>query len=238
MIKVKIEKFEGPLDLLLELIEAEKLDITEVSLATIADEFIGSLRQVEARQPDELADFLVVAAKLLLIKSRVLLPYLTVAEDDDGADLARQLKMYKVYYDAAKRLRRLLRQRHTLFPREQLPPVPVFTSPVGLTTDQLAQTFRDVLVRLEPVIRLPREIVVRTLNLHEKIESIRQRLLAEASVNFSALMANSRSKVDVIVTFLALLELVKQRTIAVVQDGMFADITVARLEVSEGEAVA
>ncbi len=233
MLRIKVEKFEGPLDLLLELIEAEKLDITEVSLATIADQFIVSLQQVERQNPDELADFLVVAAKLLLIKSRVLLPFLSLGEDDDSRDLERQLKMYKVYFDAAKVLRKLLRRRRILYPREQLPPIPVFTPPQGLTADALHNVFASVLARLEPVVKIPREVYVRTLNLQEKIRSIRERLLAEASLNFTGLMGDSASKVEVIVTFLALLELVKQRSIAVVQDGIFQDITIARLEVAE-----
>lgn len=230
MHKIKIEQFEGPLDLLLELIEAEKLDITEVSLAKIADEFVASLRQVEATRPEELADFLVVAAKLLLIKSRVLLPYLVLDEDDDATDLARQLKMYKVYFDASKRIRKMLHQHHVVYTRAQLPPTPVFSPPEGLTTDELVVAFRTVLARLEPVIRLPREVYVKTVNLQATIRSIRERLLEQTNFSFSHLMADARSKVEIIVTFLALLELVKQRAIAVVQDERFSDISIARVE--------
>ncbi|MBI3115671.1 MAG: segregation/condensation protein A [Candidatus Kerfeldbacteria bacterium] len=236
MLTIRVEKFEGPLDLLLELIEAEKLDITDVSLAQVAEQFIVSLQQVGQKNPEELADFLVVAAKLILIKSRVLLPYLEAAEDDDSRDLERQLKMYKVYFDAAKALRKLLRKKRVLYPRQQLPPLPVFTPPTRLEVSMLHETFQTVLNRLEPVIRLPREIIVRTLNLQEKIRAIRERVLAETSLNFSRLLDESRSKVDVIVTFLALLELVKQRTIAVVQDGMFQEIAIVRAE-ADGESV-
>lgn len=229
MLTVAVEKFQGPLDLLLELIEAERLDVTEISLATVAEQFIASLEQVHERNPEELADFLVVAAKLLLIKSRVLLPYLTLDGEDDGRDLARQLKMYRLYYDAAKVLRRLLRRRHVLYPRQELPPVPVFSPPERLAVTDLAQAFRVILTRLEPVVRLPREVLVKTVSLQQTIGRIRERLLAEARLNFSRLMGEAQTKVEVIVTFLALLELVKQRAIAVVQDDMFGDITVERV---------
>lgn len=235
MFKTKIEIFEGPLDLLLELIEAEKLDITEISLARIAEQFIAALRQVEQRNPEELADFLVVAAKLILIKSRVLLPYVQLDGEEDGRDLARQLKMYRVYFDAAKVLRKKLRQHRVLYPRQHVPPVPVFMPPVGLKLEALPAVFVSVLQRLEPVIRLPREIIVRTLNLQEKIRSIRDRVLAETTINFSRLVNESRSKVDVIVTFLALLELVKQRVIGVTQGGVFEDIAIIRADSGAGE---
>lgn len=230
MFKTKIETFEGPLDLLLELIEAEKLDITQVSLARVAEQFIATLQQVEQRNPEELADFLVVAAKLILIKSRALLPYLELAGEEDGRDLEHQLKMYKVYFDAAKVLRRKLRQHRVLYPRQHVPPVPVFMPPPGLQAADLQSVFAIVLQRLEPVIRLPREMIVRTLNLQEKIRSIRERVLAETTINFSRLINESESKVDIIVTFLALLELVKQRVIGVVQGGIFEEIAIIRTD--------
>lgn len=237
MFKTKTETFEGPLDLLLELIEAEKLDITEISLARVAEQFIAALQQVEQRNPEELADFLVVAAKLILIKSRVLLPYLELDGEDDGRDLERQLKMYKVYFDAAKVLRKKLRQRRILYLRKHVPPVPVFMPPVGLAGEDLRGVFASVLQRLEPVVRLPREIIVRTLNLQEKIRSIRDRVLAETTINFSRLINESPSKVDVIVTFLALLELVKQRVIGVAQGGIFEEIAIVRTDSEAGGSI-
>lgn len=229
MLTVAVETFQGPLDLLLELIEAEKLDITEISIARVAEQFIASLEQVSERNPEELADFLVVAAKLLLIKSRVLLPYLTLQGEDDGRDLEHQLKMYKVYFEAAKALRRLLRQRHVLYLRQQLLPVPVFSPPERLTPSDLAASFRLILTRLEPVVRLPREVLVRTVSLQQTIGRIRDRLQREVQVSFTRLMGEAKSKVEVIVTFLALLELVKQRSVGLVQRDLFGDITVERV---------
>ena len=100
---IKIQKFEGPLDLLLQLIEQEELDITEISLAHITEQYLEYLATIEELYPDELADFLVVATKLLLIKSHMLLPELTL-EDEDEESLTRQLQLYKKYVEAARRL--------------------------------------------------------------------------------------------------------------------------------------
>ena len=100
--KIKIENFEGPLDLLLQLIEREELDITTVSLLDVADQYINYLSKIEDKKPEMLADFLLIAAKLLYIKSRALLPELETDSDEDSMDLARQLKMYKKFVEASK----------------------------------------------------------------------------------------------------------------------------------------
>ena len=92
--EIKIENFEGPLDLLLQLIEQEELDITQVSLSAVAEQFISYLETIEKKEPEMLADFLLIAAKLLYIKSRALLPELEMELEEDSIDLARQLKMY------------------------------------------------------------------------------------------------------------------------------------------------
>src|SRR5512147_3265515 len=110
----KMEKFEGPLDLLLQLIEQEKLSISEISLSKIADQYLESLGQVAEKDPDELADFLVVAAKLLLIKSRELLPSAAPAEEE-GPSLESQLKMYKIFWEAAQRIEAQIKKRRWIF---------------------------------------------------------------------------------------------------------------------------
>src|SRR3989338_9236417 len=107
MYQTKLEQFEGPLHLLLELIEAEKLDITSIALSKVTDQFLDYLTETSDLHPEELADFLVVAARLLLIKSRALLPSLT-GEGDEEADLERQLKIYREYYEASKSMHALL----------------------------------------------------------------------------------------------------------------------------------
>src|SRR3989344_609317 len=108
MLNFKLEKFEGPLDLLLQLIEDQKLDITEVSLSKVADQFLEYLKNTTSLNPEEMADFLVVAAKLLVIKSKALLPDLNIADDADSSTLERQLKIYKEFLEASKVIRQIL----------------------------------------------------------------------------------------------------------------------------------
>jgi segregation and condensation protein A len=231
---VRVEKFEGPLELLLDLIERERLDITEISLSQVTEQYLSYLNQLVDRNPDELADFLVVASKLLLIKSRILIPDLVV-DDDDGTDLAMQLKMYKEYYEASKVIHAMLLKKHFSFSRSK-PAVaitPMFQPPHGLNADSLKQLFLGVLHEIEPIVELPREVLRRAVSLQEKISNIRNMILTEANIRFSSLMHNAESKMEVIVTFLALLELVKQKTIIVTQSAMFEDIVVESLENKE-----
>lgn len=227
MHKIKIQQFEGPLDLLLQLIEAQQLDISEVSLAEVTEQYLTLLKEVSDRNPDELADFLVVAAKLLLIKSRILLPEL-VGDEEDGGDLESQLKLFREYYEASKRIHALIRKHRFTFSRDR-PAVTierVFSPPDSLTADVLRILFVGVLRDLEPVVSLPREVASRTVSIQEKIEQIRMAILSRATVNFHLLLKTAKTKIEVIVTFLALLELVKQRNVVVVQEKLFEDIIV------------
>src|SRR3989339_2104859 len=104
----KIDKFEGPLGLLLQLIESQELDITEISLAKIADQYIEYIRGDKGIGPEELADFLVVAAKLLLIKSRALLPFLKGEAEEEIEEFEQQLRMYKEFLAAAKKIEAII----------------------------------------------------------------------------------------------------------------------------------
>lgn len=225
---VKLEQFEGPLDLLLALIEERKLAITTVSLSGVTDQFLQYVASAKGMHPEELADFLVVAAKLLLLKSRELLP--TLQADDDGPDLENQLKMYKLYYDAAQKIHLLLGKRTYSFARASIlrvdPAERTFRPPESLTAETLAHLFRVVLKRLEPFVTVTEDVIIRTVNIKEKINAIRERIMKEATINFETLIHGAKDRTDIIVTFLALLELVKQRAVAVVQNGAFSSITV------------
>jgi segregation and condensation protein A len=228
MIHVRLQQFEGPLDLLLQLIERQELDISTVSLAEVTDQYLGTLEQVERRNPDELADFLVVAAKLLLIKSRILLPQLNLP-DEEGIPLEDQLRLYKTFVGASVVLYKLFRRRHVMYPREHTATLePTFMPPDRLGLADLADAFRLALERLEPVTMISQTTIARTVSLQQKIESIRDLLFSQTAVNFKQLLEHAESRMDVIVTFLALLELVKQRTALVVQDENFSEIQITK----------
>lgn len=231
MYHIKLEQFEGPLDLLLHLTEEQKLDITTISLAKVTDQYLEYIAGATDLATEELADFLVVAAKLLLIKSRTLLPTLDV-EDDDGIDLEAQLRMYKEYYEASKRIHAMVLARRYSFSRSStlriVPSEQKFRPPQNVTSDDLARFFRIVLKRLEPFVTVTEDVIIRTVNIRERIESIRKRILASAEMQFETLLAEAKDRTDIIVTFLAILELVKTRMIDVTQRGSFASIAIAR----------
>jgi len=231
MYQVKLEKFEGPLDLLLQLIEQADLDITEVSIAKVVEQFMIYLEQVEEKNPEELADFLVVAAKLLLIKSRALLPNLSLGDEDDGLNLESQLKIYKKYYDVSKIIEKILAEKKVLFTREKIPVdvEVIFNPPESLTGEKLQKIFLEILKEIEPIIRLPKKSMLRAISIKEKIENIRNRIFSALSLNFKDLVAESKNRTDVIITFLGVLELVKQRVVIVKQDSMFEEIIIEKL---------
>jgi len=236
--KIKLEQFEGPLDLLLQLIEQEEMDITQVSLAHVTEQYLAYLNQSENISTEELADFLVVAAKLLLIKSRTLLPQLKW-EDEEGTDLEHQLKIYREFYEASKVLHQMILRRHFLFPRERMlvRVERVFNPPKSLTADKLRELFVGVLREIEPWVSLPREVITRTISIRERIANIQDMISRKVNISFRELLKTSKNKVEVIVTFLAILELVKQRTIAVVQEKTFDDIVIKKLDATAKEIV-
>lgn len=226
---IKLEQFEGPLDLLLQLVESKELDISTVSLATVTEQYLDYLGTIEERFPEELADFLVVATKLLLLKSRLLLPDLPV-DDDDEETLAAQLRIYKDYLDASHSLEAMIAKRRFLYgrPTGSLKIEPVFSPPPGLAASELREVFREVLVGIEVFISLPEERLRRTVSLQERITDLQALIQENLTVSFKNILAKAESRSEVIVTFLALLELVKRRIVHVRQHEHFGDIAIER----------
>ena len=227
--EIKLEPFAGPLPLLLELIEQEQLPITEVALAQVAEAY---LRHLEANEVSsmELADFLVVATKLLLLKSQAILPT-AAPEDEDASKLAEQLRLYKLFADAAKHLDErygatplFAREKPTMIQRTQ------FAPPEGIDVGALHEYFVQLLKRLEPFFSLKEQSLQRTVSVQERMEEIRSAILVRSQLAFSDVLAGARNRVDVVVSFLALLELVKQRVIHAAQSEAFQDIMIRRVE--------
>lgn len=230
MYKVKTEKFEGPLDLLLRMIEGQEMNISDISLARIADQFVEYLEQMDNLNPAEMADFLVVAAKLLWIKSKALLPSLEL-EGEDGSDLTTQLKIYKEYRDASLVIHKMILRRHFTFVRER-PPLGagdiLFNPPTWLTKEKLIQVMREIIEDLEPIVRLPRGIVRSTISIQEKIQQIRDLIQKNIEIKFHTIVSKAKDKVEIIIHFLAVLELLKHRHIVVSQEKMFGEINIKR----------
>lgn len=239
MVDVTTEKFSGPLGLLLSLIESEEMDITEIALAKIADEYVAYIRSSENIDPDEMADFLVVAAKLLFIKSKALLPYLYTKEDEEEVnDLERQLRMYKEFITASEKIKdSLAAKRFQFLPpliknRRQQFNLPVFTAPLKVNPGVLREVLNSLLKALAKKAeeKLPEARLEPKINIEDRIASIKQMLFEKVKVNFSKLLAASQTKTELIVNFLAVLELAKQKELNFEQDELFSEIHITRLE--------
>ena len=243
MIEVKTEKFSGPLGLLLSLIESEELDITEISLAKIADEYVEYIRQAEDINPEEMADFLVVAAKLLYIKSKALLPYLYNEEDEaEVDDLERQLKMYKEFIAASQKIKEILAAGQRLYipslaaggrsSRRQAFNLPAFSPPARLDARMLQEKFIFLLAALRQAAVKPlAEVALEgQVNIEEKISYLKNMLSKKIKVSFTKLLAQAATRTEVIVSFLALLELAKQRELVFEQAELFSEIHIIRQE--------
>lgn len=235
----KLEQFEGPLDLLIQMIEQEKLDISQVSLAAIAEQFVHHIESnPNTINGHELADFLVVATQLLLLKSRLLVPHVEMEDDLNPQSLETQLKLYRRFVDAAKRLQTRIDQRLFLYPRQASTALiqPAFRPPVGLQAEHLHAYMKDVLDRLKPIIILPQSVMEKTVTLHEKMTQIQSLLKQAKGLSFRRILSEARSKTEQIVSFLALLELVKQEEVEARQNAAFDDIIVDRLDQQEVES--
>ena len=230
---VTIPVYEGPLDLLLQLIEHAELDITAVSLALVTDQYLAYIHQMQV-PADEISAFLVVAAKLLQIKSEALLPRPPVraaGEEDLGEMLARQLQIYKRF----KELSNWLDDRETRHLRTYLrvAPPPKVESRLDLSDITLADLMtaaEDIFAEeaeklaLETVISAPR------ITIREKISLIAERLRMSRNASFSDLLGQKPTRLEVVVTFLALLELIKRYCVSAQQERLFSDIQIEKLE--------
>jgi len=231
MYKIHVEQFEGPLDLLLQLIEQNKLDITKLSLVQITEQYIKVLHNAkDTISAGELADFLVVAAKLLVIKSKALMPYLVDEEDEEEEDLERQLRMYREYYLATKDIAKIIAKKKFSFSRQRLFTIQDvgFAPPSNLHTHRLSQIFHEIINGLESPVVLAKGIVRKTVHISEKIQHMRELFVREFSVNFKKILESAKDKTEVIVSFLAVLELMKQKEIFAKQDSRFQDIIIEK----------
>lgn len=229
--QIRLEQFEGPLDLLLSLIEKEKLDITSVSLAKVADQYLEYLKGEEHVTLANLASFLSVAARLILIKSRALLPILQFTDEEEESmdDLEIRLKEYKRFREMAGALGKSLAGSAHAYARESfLGTQVVFYPPSGILAKDLLLHFTSVLGEIPVFEILPEKEIAAVITLEEKILQFQRTLSDRIESSFSQLIGTDANRVEIIVSFLAVLELVKQRIIFVEQDEFFSDIRINR----------
>lgn len=226
----RIEHFEGPLDLLLQLIEQEQLEISKVSLALIADQFVTYVHASQGIPLDELADFLVIASKLVYMKSKLLLPDLSVEEMEEGPDLETQLRTYKAFVQASQVIDQMWRSGQRSFPRVKPMVVKAeqgFRPPEQFTAQHMQELMLRVIARLVPQKALPQAIVERIVTVQEKIGQLYRHIREKAQGSFRLFIGEKATKQEAVASFLALLELVKQRFLVVNQEQIFQDISIA-----------
>ncbi|MFA4830569.1 MAG: segregation/condensation protein A [Patescibacteria group bacterium] len=223
---IKLKQFEGPYDLLLSLIGEKKLDISEIAISEVTEQYLYYLDSLEKKNPEDLADFLVVAAKLLLLKSSRLLPQFA-PEEEETESLEEQLKLYRAFVEASKKVNKLwLNSRCGVFRIELPRKVEIFVLPINLSLDSLRESMVQLLNRLKPPKALPYTQIDKAISLKEKVDYIRRLLKNKKSFLFGEVLKNSQNRTEVIVGFLALLELVKLKVVGLRQDEVFGDIII------------
>ena len=231
--QIKTDQFEGPLDLLLQLIEEQQLDVSTLALAKVTEQFLNYVKNLQEKSPFNLADFLMIAAKLLVIKSKSLLPNLDlgVEEEEAAFDLTQQLLTYKKFKEVAKYLKKMDGKRRQSWTREvELADRVTFMPDPDVTISVLAASLGNIAAELKDIIRLPQQVMKEVMSISDKITHIQSLIAGKLETTLSSLLKEAKSKTEVIVTFLALLELTKQRIVSLEQTEHFADIMIKRTQ--------
>lgn len=230
--QVQVEAYSGPLDLLLQLIEKEKLAISEISLAKVTDQFLAYLENRDQVPLSELSSFLSVAAKLLLIKSRSLLPSLTFSETEEQSleDLQRQLELYAMFQKTAKDIGDILKQGMSFAVRDRsIGLTGGYYPPHTISPQILRDALLDLLLHGEKEVEvLPTETLKNIVSLEERIADIQVMIAQKGKMLFQDLLQGKAEKEEKIVSFLALLELVRLKFVFVEQTSHFAEIEIQK----------
>ncbi len=233
--QVKVGEFEGPIEVLLGLIEEKKLHISQVSLAAVADDFVNHLQKLDQTSKAQIANFILVAATLMLIKSISLLPALEVTpeEEESIGDLERRLKLYRRLKELSVQVKERFGNR-VIFGREagrEL--VPVFSPTAEITTPNLLAAIKNLIQNFPKPEILPQVIIQKILSLEEVIKDLSKRVQSALKMSFRDFVKDKKEKVNIIVSFLGLLELVKQGIVSVEQSAHFGDIAMETTDPTE-----
>jgi segregation and condensation protein A len=225
---IKTDVFEGPLELLIELCEKRKLLINDISLAAVTDEYIQRVSEMQEKSLPNTAQFIQLAATLLLIKSRSLLPVLELTKEEEATidDLEERLKHYQIYRDAGASLASIFGKTPLYSPRFVAPKDPLFIPDAWCTLPELHQAMWSVLQNLPKKEQKPKVQVKPTISLEDMMISLQRRIEKQLKTRFSDIRAEAAEHKTVIVGFLAILELVKQGNVLVTQLERYADIEI------------
>lgn len=230
---VAVGEFEGPIDLLLQLIEKKKLHISEVALAEVAESFIGHMKDSQKTiSKAHMADFIYVASTLMLIKSIALLPTIETTPEEKASieELERRLAEFKKIKELSVHISERFGQKVLFAPERRTNLKPVFTPSPEITSSNLLQTVKDILSRINIKEVLPQVVVKKIISLSEVMSNLTTRIQGALKISFKQFVGNSGEKVNVIVSFLGMLELVKQGMIDVTQEEHFEDIQMEAID--------
>src|SRR3989344_2049008 len=224
---VKTQIFEGPLDTLLTLIEKRKLFINDISLAQVADDYIAYVKNLENFPIADSAHFILIASTLVLIKSKSLLPTLSLTEEEQGGidELQKRLVEYQKYKELSKHLRVRFGKNIEYIRLPSKEKIVVFAPDKNTTVSKIFEIIKSVIRQIPKKEFIPKAIVEKVISLEEMIESLTERIRKSMRMSFKDFSGHGKAeKLNVIVSFLAVLELVKQGIIRVTQDKEFRDI--------------
>lgn len=232
--QVVTEVYSGPLDLLLDLIQRAELDITKLSLAKVTDQYIEYIEKMQSISASDISEFIIIAAKLIQIKSEALLPRPVLheeGEEDLGEALARQLILYRQIKNSAS----WLKQREEKGFRTYLHVAKPYSASINLdmsdiSVDDLVNSL-NILYTSEADLRaLGTVITIPKITFKRKIQSIMQDLSKQNTISFLSLVGSDRSRLNFLIVFLAILELVKQNYVITQQNSTFGDFTITPTE--------
>ncbi len=236
---IKQETFEGPLDLLLSLIEKRKMHVSDVSLSKVTDDFISYVRTYDEMPIAESAHFILIASTLALIKSRTLLPTLELSneEQSDIEDLEKRLKEYQRIKDLSLHVQNMFGKK-IMFARSKQPHIePVFSPEENTTPQGMFECMQRVIASFPQTEKIAKTIVTKVISLDEMIGKLTERVMTSLKMSFSEFSGkkngtmSKEEKIHVVVSFLAMLELVKEGVVSVIQNNHFDDIQMETQEV-------
>jgi segregation and condensation protein A len=229
-ISIKTQAFEGPLELLLDLVEKRKFLINDISLAAVTDEYMRQVSIMQELSLPNTAQFIALAATLLLIKSKSLLPILELTQEEEEGidDLEIRLRRYQLYRDIARTIETIFGKNMTHGRQFVADQAPMFVPDAYSSIDALSQCINDVVLNLPRKEVKPKVRVRKVISLEEMIERLHARIEKQIKLTFNELISDNKEKAHVIVGFLAILESVKQGSILVAQAGKFEDIHIEK----------
>lgn len=233
--KIKLSSFEGPFSLLLSLIEDRKLHINDISLSQVTEDYLGYVNSLESKNPREVSSFIFVAATLILIKSKSLLPNLSLTEEEEGdiKSLEERLRLYELYTRLGGGLKKMFGKNMIFFPQERKSDLLVFLPDEQITRDSMMAFAHQALLRAPKKVALSEVEVKKVVSIEEMIDKLTKRIENSLKLNFkefSGVAISKEEKVVVIVSFLAMLELARQGVLRVAQDNNFEDIIIEKEE--------